>query len=134
MSVCDPIASRHSVRRFSPEPIGRSIIDTIVDAGLLSPSSKNRQPWEMVILDSREDIISLSSTLSKIVEELEASGTPLDTTSASVRIMSEAPCIVFVGYRDPYTDGIQGDLTDREFVDALSLGACIENMCIQATS
>ena len=51
MSVYDLIRSRRTIRRFKAEPVGKEILDRIVDAGRLAPSGANRQPLEFIAVD-----------------------------------------------------------------------------------
>ncbi len=44
------IASRRTVRDFSPEPVAFSLIETAVRAASLAPSGANRQPWRFVVV------------------------------------------------------------------------------------
>lgn len=44
--MLDAIAARRSIRKFKNTPVPRHIIEEIIKAGALAPSSKNRQPWK----------------------------------------------------------------------------------------
>ena len=51
--ITDLLKTRASVRKFSPEPVPQAILDDILEAGRLSPSGGNQQPWRFgVITDS----------------------------------------------------------------------------------
>lgn len=41
----DVVQSRRSIRRFLPEPIPDSLVEEILDLGMLAPNSSNLQPW-----------------------------------------------------------------------------------------
>lgn len=60
MQVYDAIKSTRSIRRFNEQPVGRAQIEQIVNAGRLSCSAKNRQPWTFVIVTQRETLNALS--------------------------------------------------------------------------
>ncbi len=45
--MLDAIAARRSIRKFKNTPVPRHIIEEIIKAGALAPSSKNRQPWKI---------------------------------------------------------------------------------------
>ena len=47
--MLDAIAARRSIRKFKNTPVPRHIIEEIIKAGTLAPSSKNRQPWHFVV-------------------------------------------------------------------------------------
>lgn len=54
------IASRRDERRYRPEPLPAATVERILDAGRLSGSATNRQPWTFVVPDSRERVEALS--------------------------------------------------------------------------
>ncbi len=61
MTVYDLITSRRSIRQFSPRPIGRAILEKIVNAGRLAPSASNLQPLEFIAVNdevTRREIFS----------------------------------------------------------------------------
>ena len=51
MNVHDAIVSRRSIRQFAPRPVGRDVLEKIVNAGRLAPSAANLQPLEFVAVD-----------------------------------------------------------------------------------
>jgi nitroreductase len=48
------IASRRDQRRYRPDPLPEEVVTQILDAGRLSGSASNRQPWTFVVPSSRE--------------------------------------------------------------------------------
>ena len=48
------VASRREVRRYDDRPIDQEIERRILEAGRVSGSSKNRQPWRFVVLAEPE--------------------------------------------------------------------------------
>lgn len=60
MDVFDAIRTRRAVREFSDDPVAREHIEQIVDAGRLSGSAKNRQPWKFIIVTERDTLQQLS--------------------------------------------------------------------------
>ncbi|MFP4330127.1 MAG: nitroreductase family protein [Alkalispirochaetaceae bacterium] len=54
MSLLEEIRRRYSVRKFSEQPVEREKIDTILDAGRLSPSAKNRQAWRFIVVTEEQ--------------------------------------------------------------------------------
>jgi nitroreductase len=48
------VASRREVRRYADRPIPPEVERRILDAGRVSGSSKNRQPWRFVVVESPE--------------------------------------------------------------------------------
>lgn len=60
MQVSEVIKSNRSVRRFSDQPVSRALIEQIINAGRLSGSAKNNQPWNFVIVTGRATLQGLS--------------------------------------------------------------------------
>jgi len=50
------VASRREVRRYAGRPIPEDVQRRILEAGRVSGSSRNRQPWRFVVLEDREAI------------------------------------------------------------------------------
>jgi nitroreductase len=48
------VASRREVRRYADRPIPPDVQRRILEAGRVSGSSKNRQPWRFVVVESPE--------------------------------------------------------------------------------
>lgn len=53
MQTWEAIRSRRNVRSFADRPITDSDLDQILEAGRRSPSSRNWQPWDFVLLTER---------------------------------------------------------------------------------
>ena len=54
MALLKEIEERYSVRRFTDEPVEKSKIEAVLDAGRLSPSAKNRQAWRFIVITEEE--------------------------------------------------------------------------------
>lgn len=50
------VASRREVRRYADRPLPPEVQQRILEAGRVSGSSRNRQPWRFVVLEQRETI------------------------------------------------------------------------------
>jgi nitroreductase len=58
--ILDLLRKRCSVRYFSEVQISESIISDIVEAGRLSPSGGNEQPWKFGVITDKEQIKLIS--------------------------------------------------------------------------
>jgi nitroreductase len=58
--VIDILKRRKSTRNFSDKLIGKNIIDQILEAALLSPSSRGIDPWSFVVVEDKKTIKELS--------------------------------------------------------------------------
>lgn len=45
----EAIKNRRSIRKYKDTPVSREQIVEILHAGMLAPSSKNRQPWKFIV-------------------------------------------------------------------------------------
>ena len=43
------IRDRRSVRKYKDIAVPKHLVEEIVEAGILAPSSKNRQPWKFIV-------------------------------------------------------------------------------------
>ncbi|MGZ4381026.1 MAG: nitroreductase family protein [Gaiellaceae bacterium] len=60
METWDAIQSRRDVRAFTEQPIDNGDLDRILEAGRRSPSSRNTQPWDFVVVTDREQLTELA--------------------------------------------------------------------------
>jgi nitroreductase len=70
MDAIECIKTRMSIRKFKPEPVSVEILKTIIDTAKWSPSYKNTQPWEVVVVSGKK-----KEELSKLLVELLEKGT-----------------------------------------------------------
>lgn len=54
------LRKRRSIRVYRTEPLDRGEIDLLIEALLRSPSSRNINPWEFVVVDDRDILTKLS--------------------------------------------------------------------------
>ena len=60
MDTWDAITSRRNVREFADVPIPPDDLDRILEAGRRTPSSRNWQPWDFVVVTDRERLRELA--------------------------------------------------------------------------
>ena len=48
--MIDAILNRRSIRKFKKTDVSPTIIEEIIQAGILAPSSKTRQPWRFTVV------------------------------------------------------------------------------------
>lgn len=53
---------RRSIRSYTSEPVDPVAIETLLEALLRAPSSRNFRPWEFIIVDDRQLLARLSSS------------------------------------------------------------------------
>jgi nitroreductase len=108
LDIIEIIKARRSVRKFKSEPIPEVMIDKILEAGRWAPSGLNNQAWRFAVVSNGSTIqeISRLTHYSKIV------------LAASTLIP------VFLDTAGSY---------HRE-KDIQSIGACLQNMLLEAHS
>jgi nitroreductase len=57
------IASRREIRQFRRDPLPDEAVRRILEAGRVSGSSKNHQPWRFVVVRSRDLLDQLAGTV-----------------------------------------------------------------------
>jgi nitroreductase len=60
METWDAIRSRRNVRSFTDEPLDSQELDRILEAARRTPSSRNWQPWDFVLVTDREQLRELA--------------------------------------------------------------------------
>jgi nitroreductase len=60
VTAWDAIASRRDVREFADRPVADSDLEQILEAGRRSPSSRNTQPWDFVVITDRQQLAGLA--------------------------------------------------------------------------
>jgi nitroreductase len=61
METWDAIRSRRNVRSFSAEPLDGEQLDRLLEAARRTPSSRNWQPWDFVLVTDREQLSELAN-------------------------------------------------------------------------
>jgi nitroreductase len=59
-TLIEIIKQRRSIRRFETKPVEPEKIDLLLQAALLSPSSKNTRSWEFIVVDQPDLLQALS--------------------------------------------------------------------------
>jgi nitroreductase len=61
MDVFEAVRTVLAVRSYRAEPIPREVVGRILEAGRLTGSSMNRQPWHFVVVEEREVLRELAA-------------------------------------------------------------------------
>lgn len=134
-------AERKSIRKYKPNPISEEDLRTILEAGRVAPSAKNRQPWEFIVFTGTPKDEVLAQMEKGIEKQKKSLFMPkkfkqgMASADNTLRIMREAPVIILVlniRHGNPYLPVFAGKRVS-EILDTLSIGAAIENMLLAAT-
>lgn len=132
-NALEAIAARRSIRRFRDETLPDDVLQTILEAGTLAPSGKNRQPWRFVVV-SGEQRAEMIRVLHEGIAESVAHGEHAGSSAGTARIMEQAPVTVFVFNphgKYPWLAHSPEEMF-QTLVDVQSVGAAIQNMLLAA--
>lgn len=128
MELREVIEERRSIRAFKKNGISKDLIMDMLDCARLAPSAKNRQPWYFVVVegDLKNQIADMMIKYTEENDETEERKLLKCPSSvkATAKVMKEAPVLILV---------LKKKDINWATGDALSIGACIENMILRAT-
>lgn len=61
METIRALKNRRSVRAFNSKPVSHNLIEELIDCARLSPTARNIQPWEFVVITERNALNALGS-------------------------------------------------------------------------
>lgn len=64
-SMLELIKKRRSTRLFKDEKIQKNVIEEVIKAGLLAPTSKNKKPVELIVVEDRDTLLKLKDCKDK---------------------------------------------------------------------
>lgn len=137
--MIEEITKRRSIRKYKDTSVPDDLIREIVQAGILAPSSKNRQPWRFVVTSGKskdEAVAVMRAGLEREEREplLPDSKQHLRAAKHTAEIMDQAQTVIFV--LNTLGKDLSQELTTEERVyeicNAQSIGAAIENMTLSA--
>lgn len=112
---------RQSDRKYLDRPVERDKIERIAEAGRLSPSACNGQPWHFIVVDDpslRDEVAA--ATESKVLR-----------MNAFVR---EAPVLIVVVREKSNFTSRAGDLIKQKDYSLMDIGIATASMVCQATA
>jgi len=133
------IEQRRSIRKFRNESVPEDALKAMLEAARLAPSAKNNQPWKFLVLgpESRERALNaMDESLRASMADPESlfSRGMLAGAVHTLRAMRSAPVLIFVvrpGGSRPM-EASEGVERVNDLLDAMSVGAAVENMLLEA--
>lgn len=58
--MLNTLIHRRSIRKYTDQKIEKDKLDTLIQAALLSPSSRGLRPWEFIVVQDKETLANLS--------------------------------------------------------------------------
>lgn len=72
MNFSDLAKKRRSIRKFTPEKLTALQVEQIMKTALMAPSSKNRTPWQFVLVEDKALLASLAACKLKTAKLVES--------------------------------------------------------------
>lgn len=137
--MIEAMERRRSIRAYQDKPVPRRMLEEILQAGILAPSSKNRQPWRFVVVTGQAKAEMLAAMKRGLEQERNAPLLPnsqeyLPGAERTWQIMGQAPAVIFVLNTLGQNLARPLNLEDRvaELCNVQSIGAAMENMTLAA--
>ena len=116
MQIQDVIEKRRSIRHYLDTNLREEDIARILKAGTLAPSAHNKQPWFIHVVENKK----LKNKIADILMQKEDA-----SIQNTARIIKEAP-VLFVVFEEKTELSVK--------MQQQSIGAFMENMCLEATA
>jgi nitroreductase len=115
------IKKRQSDRRYSDKPVEKEKLDRIIEAGRLSPSACNAQPWKFIVVTEPGLIKKLSEAASARLIGMNS-------------FVAQAPVLIIVVREKPNLSSKVGATIKNKDYSLIDIGIASENICLQARS
>ncbi len=132
------IYERRSVRKYKDTPVGRALIEKVIDAGRMAPSALNKQPWQFYVVTNKETIHLFSKEISKVAAKTFIKTGVKQIIRSMVNLLHFPHGFNFLTAADPVFHGAPvvifiAAAKDNEWA-ALDIGMCSQNMMLAAKS
>ncbi len=112
MDMLSAILHRRSVRQYTDAPIPQDKLEAILHAGLAAASSKNRRPWEFILVENRD-------TLAQLCDCRPGAANLLGKCKAAIVVAADSEMV------DVWVEDCASAITQMHLMaDALGVGSC----------
>lgn len=112
MDMLNAILHRRSVRQYTDEPIAEDKLNAILCAGLSAASSKNRRPWEFIVVRDR-------NMLDRLCHCRPGAENLLGKCTAAIIVAANSDMV------DVWVEDCASAMTQMHLMaDALGIGSC----------
>ena len=126
-------ANRRSIRRFSPAPVPRELVEKVLDVARLAPSAANSQPWEFVVVEDEEMRRKVARAAASLLSEARKRDPSFNWSVSVQPFLAQAPVLIVVlGDRrmlEAYPSVLRGNVLLRQ-----SLANCVYGLQLAAAS
>ncbi len=130
MDLLEVLRRRRSIRVFTGDPIPEGVIDDLVEAAILAPSSRNMQPWHFHVAtgETRRRVGQIMALTTQYLEEYVELLSPEEIARAAefYANLGNAPVVIAVS-----TLVFEDETTMMNAY--IAVGAAIENLLLRAT-
>jgi len=138
MTLDAALASRRSVRQFSPRPVQPALVEEVIAAACLAPAPHHSRPWRFVILSTDARAALTQAMGGRWRQDLERDGVPeariRRLLSRSRARLAAAPVLILAAVeshaRRPWPDQRRQRAEELMFVQ--SVGAALQNLMLAA--
>lgn len=113
--------NRQSERKYIDRPVEKEKIERITEAGRLSPSACNGQPWHFVVVDEPELRDKVAAATESVVLRMNS-------------FVREAPVLIVVLRGKSNFNSRAGDLIKQKDYSLIDIGIATASMVYQATA
>lgn len=118
----ETIYKRRAVRKYKDQPVDKSLIERIINAGRMAPTAMNRQEWKFYVLMDKKVIGSLSPGIIKVVSQFLNWDHDAEGSKSGDVIFHGAPVVIFI------TGPAKSEWA------AMDIGMCSQNIMLAAKS
>jgi len=131
MDFYEVLEGRRSVRRYSDRPVSHDVLERVVRAAELAPSSMNQQPWTFHVCSGQTRVAVgeiIAQTTVHLTEYMDVLGPErYEEAIGWYTSLGDAPVIMVVTMPATHTEFDELNRT-------LSVGCAIENLLLAATA
>lgn len=80
--MLDLLMKRRSIRKYKDQEVEKEILDKILTGALTAPSSKNRMPWELIVVNDKE-------LLDKLGDFRGVASSPLKSAALAIIVLAD---------------------------------------------
>ncbi len=119
--MLDLVNRRQSERRYLNKPVEKEKLDRILEAGRLSPSACNGQPWRFVVVDEPELRAEVAAATESQVLRMNA-------------FVQQAPVLIVIIREKSNFNSRAGDLLKNKDYSLIDIGIAAASMAYQAAA
>jgi nitroreductase len=117
--MLETITSRQSDRRYSDKLVEKEKLGRILEAGRMSPSACNAQPWKFIVVTDPGLLKKVARAASAMLLHMN-------------RFVDQAPIILVIVREKPnVVSKIGGTIKNKDY-SLIDIGIASENICLQA--